>query len=51
MFLLEHPEWVNKMREPGYDFVRKHYSWDKAVEMTYNVYKQYDALTRNTTRG
>ena len=39
IFLLEHPEWVYQMRAPGYDFVRKHYSWDKAVAMTYNVYK------------
>lgn len=39
IYLLEHPEIVNNMRLPGYDFVYKEYSWDKAVKMTYDVYK------------
>lgn len=39
MFLLEHPERVNELRFAGYDFVTRNYSWDKAVEMTYRVYK------------
>ncbi len=38
-FLLNHPELVEEMRQPGYDFVNREYSWDKAVEMTYDVYK------------
>ncbi len=38
-FLLDHPEVVNEMREAGYEFVNKEYSWDKPVRMTYDVYK------------
>nr|CAJ73313.1 similar to capsular polysaccharide biosynthesis glycosyltransferase CapM [Candidatus Kuenenia stuttgartiensis] len=38
-FLLDHPELVEEMRQPGYDHVQKEYSWDKAVKMTYDVYK------------
>jgi len=39
MFLLEHPERVNELRNPGSHFVTNKYSWDKAVEKTYDVYK------------
>jgi glycosyltransferase involved in cell wall biosynthesis len=38
-FLLDHPEKVDGMRQPGFDYVSKYYSWDKAVDMTYDVYK------------
>lgn len=38
-FLLDHPEMVNEMRELGHDFVNRQYSWDKSVQMTYEVYK------------
>lgn len=38
-YLLDHPEVVNEMRELSYNFVNKEYSWDKAVRMTYDVYK------------
>lgn len=38
-FLLEHPGSVRELRQPGYDFVYQNYSWDKAVQMTYDVYK------------
>ena len=38
-FLLDHPEKVEQMRQPGYDFVSREYSWDKAAKMTYDVYK------------
>lgn len=38
-FLLDHPELVDQIRQPGYDFVNKKYSWNKAVQMTYDVYK------------
>lgn len=38
-FLLDHPEKINEMREPCCDFVRREYSWEKAVNKTYEVYK------------
>ena len=38
-YLLEHPDVVNAMRQKGQDFVKREYSWDKAVQMTYDVYK------------
>jgi glycosyltransferase involved in cell wall biosynthesis len=38
-FLLEHPEIMDELRSPGYHFVRDKYSWDKAVQRTYEVYK------------
>lgn len=38
-YLLDHPEKVDEMRRPGFDYVSRYYSWDKAVEMTYDVYK------------
>jgi glycosyltransferase involved in cell wall biosynthesis len=37
--LMDDPELVNGMRGPGYDFVCREYSWDKAVNMTYDIYK------------
>ncbi len=37
--LIDHPETVNSMREPGHAYVYKEYSWDKAVKMTHDVYK------------
>jgi glycosyltransferase involved in cell wall biosynthesis len=39
-FLLKHPEVVDEMRGVGYDFVKKSYSWEKTVKMTYDVYKE-----------
>ena len=39
IYLLEHPEIVNNIRQPGHDFVYKEYSWDKAVKTTYEIYK------------
>ena len=39
MFLLEHPEKVAELRCLGHDFVKRYFSWEKTVEMTYNVYK------------
>ena len=38
-YLLDNPDAVENMREPGYEFVHREYSWDKAVETTYAVYK------------
>lgn len=38
-FLLDHPEEVEPMRQRGYDFAYREYSWDKAVRMTCDVYK------------
>lgn len=38
-YLIEHPEVVAPMRQKGFDFVTREYSWDKAVKMTYDVYK------------
>jgi len=38
-FLLDNPDMVDAMRQPGYDFVYREYSWEKAVRMTYDVYK------------
>jgi len=38
-FLLDKPELVDNMRQQGYDYVYREYSWDKAADMTYNVYK------------
>lgn len=38
-FLLDHPEKVEAMRQLGYDYVYREFSWDKAFRMTYDVYK------------
>ena len=38
-FLLEHPEVVKELRAPGADYVNREFSWDTAVQMTYDVYK------------
>jgi glycosyltransferase involved in cell wall biosynthesis len=38
-FLLVHPEKLLEIRRSGYDFISRNYSWDKAVEMTYDVYR------------
>jgi len=38
-YLLDHPQEVDEKRQVGYDFVNKEYSWDKAVKMTYDIYK------------
>ncbi|CAG0941677.1 partial Putative teichuronic acid biosynthesis glycosyltransferase TuaC, partial [Candidatus Brocadiaceae bacterium] len=38
-FLFDHPELVNDMRIPGYNFINRKYSWDKTVQMTYDIYK------------
>ena len=37
--LTEDPDQVDKLRAPGCQFVHQRYSWDKAVEATYDVYK------------
>ena len=39
-YLLEQPELVDAAREPGYEFVQREYSWDRAAAMTYDVYKE-----------
>ena len=39
-YLLSHPEAVEPMRESGAEYVNREFSWDKAVRMTYDVYKQ-----------
>ena len=38
-YLLENPDQVDKMREPGLSFVNQQYSWEKSAKMTYDVYK------------
>ena len=37
--LLENPDQVEAMREPGRSFVNAQYSWEKSVRMTYDVYR------------
>jgi glycosyltransferase involved in cell wall biosynthesis len=39
-FLLSHPEVVKPLRESGANYVNQEFSWDKAVRMTYDIYKQ-----------
>jgi len=38
-YLLDHPEVVEEIRAPGAEYVNREFSWDKAVRMTYDVYK------------
>ena len=38
-YLFKHPEVVENLRQPGADYVNRQFSWDKAVRMTYDIYK------------
>ena len=38
-FLLEHPDLVCDMRQRGFDFVNREYSWERTVKSTLEIYK------------
>ena len=40
VFLMSHREVVEPLRESGAKYVNQEFSWDKAVRMTYDIYKR-----------
>jgi len=38
-YLLDNPEIVDELRDPGYENIKKNHSWDNSAKMTYDVYK------------